>query len=86
VAKPYIYLEAAKRLHIISERCLVFEDTEAGIEAASKAGMITIAVPNWITMEQDFSKATKVIRSISELPIEVSKKTTGAKSGCHGLG
>lgn len=67
--KPYIYLEASKRLNIAPERCLVFEDTEAGIEAASKAGMVTIAVPNWITTKQNFSKANKVIHSISELPI-----------------
>ncbi len=70
--KPYIYLEASKQLNIVPERCLVFEDTEAGIEAASKAGMVAIAVPNWITMEQNFSKANKVIHSIAELPIEVS--------------
>jgi HAD superfamily hydrolase (TIGR01509 family) len=62
--KPYIYLEASKRFNIFPERCLVFEDTEAGIEAASQAGMVTIAVPNWITMEQDFSKANKVIPSV----------------------
>jgi beta-phosphoglucomutase len=68
--KPYIYLEVSKRLNIASERCVVFEDTAAGIEAASKAGMIAIAVPNWITNEQDFSKANRIIHSISELSME----------------
>ena len=62
--KPYIYLEASKRLNIPPERCLVFEDTEAGVEAASTAGMVTIAIPNWLTAWQDFSKANKIIRSI----------------------
>ena len=70
--KPYIYLEASKRLHISPEHCLVFEDTEAGIEAATNAGMIAVAIPNWITKEQDFSKANKVINSISESPIDIS--------------
>lgn len=70
--KPYIYLEASKRLNISPERCLVFEDSEVGIEAASKAGMVAIAIPNWITKEQNFSKANKIIHSISELPIWVS--------------
>lgn len=69
--KPFIYLEASKRLNISPERCIVFEDTAAGIEAASKAGMITIAVPNWITKKQDFSKANRIIYSISELSIGV---------------
>lgn len=59
--KPYIYLEAAKRLNVSPSRCLVFEDTNAGIEAAASAGMIAIAVPNRFTEDQDFSKAAKVI-------------------------
>jgi len=67
--KPYIYLEASKRLNIAPDRCLVIEDSEAGIEAASKAGMVTIAIPNQITIEHNFSMANKVIGSISELPI-----------------
>lgn len=70
--KPYIYLEASKRLNIPPGRCLVFEDTEVGVEAAFKAGMVTIAVPNWMTKEQNFCKANKIIDSILELPIEVA--------------
>lgn len=72
--KPYIYLEVAKQLNIDPEHCLVFEDTEAGVEAASKAGMIVIAVPNWMTKKQDFSKAKKIIHSISELSLEITRK------------
>jgi beta-phosphoglucomutase len=72
--KPYIYLEASKRLNISPKHCLVFEDTEAGIEAATTAGMITVAIPNWMTKAQNFSKANTVINSISELPIEISKR------------
>lgn len=68
--KPYIYMEAAKRLNISPADCLVFEDTTAGIEAAATAGMIAIAVPNQFTTGQDFSRATKVISSHTELPIK----------------
>lgn len=70
--KPYIYLEASKKLNIPSERCLVIEDSEAGIEAASTAGMITIAIPNKITENQDFSKANMIIDSISELSLQIT--------------
>lgn len=70
--KPYIYLEASKRLNIPPEHCLVFEDTESGIEAAVRAGMIAIAIPNWMTKGQDFSKANKLINSILELSIQHS--------------
>lgn len=65
--KPYIYLEAAKRLSVDPSRCLVFEDTTAGIEAASGAGMIAIAVPNRFTLTHDFSKAYKIILSYQQL-------------------
>lgn len=65
--KPYVYLETAKRLKVSCNKCLVFEDTNAGIEAATKAGMIAIAVPNEYTLKQDFSKANKIISSIKEV-------------------
>lgn len=65
--KPYIYIEAAKRLGIPPTQCLVFEDTEAGIEAAAAAGMIAVAIPNRMTKDQNFSKADQVIDSISSL-------------------
>ncbi len=65
--KPYIYLEAAKRLGVEPARCIVFEDTAAGIEAAFGAGMIPIAVPNRFTVQQDFSKAARVILSYEDL-------------------
>lgn len=36
---PDVFLEAAKRLSIQPSGCLVFEDTDIGIEAACRAGM-----------------------------------------------
>jgi HAD superfamily hydrolase (TIGR01509 family) len=74
--KPYIYIEAAKRLNLSPSNCLVLEDTAAGIEAATTAGMIAIAVPNQFTIKQDFSKASAIIHSVSELTrlLNFSKK------------
>lgn len=66
--KPYIYIEAAKRLNILPELCLVFEDTAAGVDAAAGARMTVIAVPNQFTINQDFSKASAVLPSYEELP------------------
>ncbi len=66
--KPYIYIESAKRLGVSPSKCLVFEDTTAGIEAAFGAGMIAIAVPNRFTLHQDFSKAAQIIYSYKDLP------------------
>ena len=42
--QPDIYLEAAKRIGMAPERCIVFEDIEPGLLAASGAGFATCAV------------------------------------------
>jgi HAD superfamily hydrolase (TIGR01509 family) len=45
---PDIFLEAAKRIGIEPENCLVFEDGDMGITAAQKAGMPVIDVRKYI--------------------------------------
>ncbi|NUQ00542.1 MAG: HAD family phosphatase [Armatimonadetes bacterium] len=42
--EPDVFLEVAHRLGVAPERCLVFEDAPAGIEAAVRGGMRGIAV------------------------------------------
>jgi HAD superfamily hydrolase (TIGR01509 family) len=42
---PDGYLLAAERLGVAPADCLVFEDTEMGIEAATAAGMASVKVP-----------------------------------------
>ncbi|MEQ1861269.1 MAG: HAD family phosphatase [Chthoniobacteraceae bacterium] len=42
---PDPFLEAALRLGVSPERCLVFEDTSTGIAAADAAGMKSVLVP-----------------------------------------
>ena len=41
---PAIFLEAARRLGVTPEHCIVFEDAPFGIEAARRAGMAAVAV------------------------------------------
>lgn len=53
---PDIYLEAAGRLGVRPERCLVFEDTIAGIEAGHNAGMKVCAVYDDATKDVDAQK------------------------------
>ncbi len=36
---PDVFLEAARRMGVRAERCVVFEDTDEGLEAARAAGM-----------------------------------------------
>jgi HAD superfamily hydrolase (TIGR01509 family) len=42
---PDPFLEAARRLGVAPEQCLVFEDTETGQTAAHAAGMQCVLVP-----------------------------------------
>ena len=42
---PDPFLEAARRLGVAPEKCLVFEDTPTGVEAAKAAGMKWVLVP-----------------------------------------
>ncbi len=41
---PDIFLEAARRLGVPAESCVVFEDADAGLEGARRAGMLGIDV------------------------------------------
>ena len=46
--EPDVFLEAAARLgKIPAEACVVFEDTDIGLEAARRAGMIGVDVRAW---------------------------------------
>jgi HAD superfamily hydrolase (TIGR01509 family) len=42
---PEPFLIAAERLGVAPESCLVFEDTEMGVQAATAAGMASVKVP-----------------------------------------
>lgn len=43
---PDIYLESARRLSVSPQHCVAIEDSDAGVLAASAAGMITLMVPD----------------------------------------
>ncbi|MBD2386050.1 HAD family phosphatase [Cylindrospermum sp. FACHB-282] len=43
---PDIFLEVSHRINVMPPQCVVFEDSCVGVEAAFKAGMRTIMVPD----------------------------------------
>ena len=49
---PDIYLEAARRVGVTAEQCLVFEDVCAGIRAGKAAGMKVCAVADTFSDDQ----------------------------------
>lgn len=62
---PEIFLLAAKKLNIDPKDCLVFEDAEAGVEAALAAGMKCVGVGSPVQL----GNANKVIAKTSEFHI-----------------
>jgi beta-phosphoglucomutase-like phosphatase (HAD superfamily) len=43
---PDVYMEAARRLGVMPDCCLAFEDSVSGRQAAQAAGMHCVFVPN----------------------------------------
>lgn len=67
---PDIFLQVAKELKVEPKQCVVLEDSQSGVEAAKRAGMKVIAVPNKYTKSSDFSKADMVVSSLlTALPL-----------------
>ncbi len=65
---PGVFLTTASRLGVEPARCLVFEDSAAGVLAASKAQMGCVAVPSRDELHDPaFSTATIVLASLDEL-------------------
>ncbi|MBN2523455.1 MAG: beta-phosphoglucomutase, partial [Bacteroidales bacterium] len=60
---PEIFLISAKELNTDPRECIVFEDAQAGIEAANNAGMISVGVGDPEILEQ----ADLVISGFSNL-------------------
>lgn len=65
--EPDIYTEAAKRINIKPEKCVVLEDSEVGVISAKKAGAFVIAVPNIHTLNQNFDMADMVASSLLDV-------------------
>jgi beta-phosphoglucomutase-like phosphatase (HAD superfamily) len=65
--EPDIYLEALKRLDTESSGCIAFEDSEAGVIAAKRAGLYTVVVPNGHTRNQNFDMADLKLASLKEV-------------------
>ncbi len=73
---PDIFLLAATRLDIDPERCMVIEDSTAGVQAGRMAGMYTIGYDNPTSGGQNVNAADVVVKSLSEIPAIIEKLST----------
>src|SRR5690606_15827761 len=67
---PEIFLLTAERLGVPPEECLVFEDAEAGVEAALAAGMKCVGVGT----SERLGKADLVIAKTGEFSLEMLRR------------
>jgi hypothetical protein len=68
---PAVFLTAAGRLDVEPGSCVVFEDSLAGVNAAKRAGMLCVAVPEEFPGpdgdSSEFFAADVVLRSLADL-------------------
>ncbi|MDY7008534.1 MAG: HAD family hydrolase [Cyanobacteriota bacterium] len=63
---PDIYYYVLEKMNLQPDNCIVFEDSDNGLEAALAAGLKTIVTVNDYTRNQDFTGATLVLNHLGE--------------------
>ncbi|WP_036483243.1 HAD family hydrolase [Myxosarcina sp. GI1] len=63
---PDIYNYVLEQMNLSPKNCLVFEDSQHGLQAAIAAGIKTIVTVNDYTKEQDFSEAALILNHLGE--------------------
>jgi len=67
---PALYRSAVEMLGVRPEQAIAFEDSRNGIQAAKRAGMYCVAVPNALTRLTDTSQADLTLHSLADLPLK----------------
>jgi beta-phosphoglucomutase-like phosphatase (HAD superfamily) len=86
---PEPYLTAMARHDLRPEDCIVVEDSERGLAAATAAGLPCLIVLSDWSRDADFSGAAKVLASIRDVPEAVlkwadGKRDFGSRDSCGG--
>ncbi len=75
---PELFLKAAEKIGVESERCVVIEDAPNGVEAARRSGARCIAVTN-STDAENLSQAELVVSSLDEVSLATIRKLVDKK-------
>jgi beta-phosphoglucomutase-like phosphatase (HAD superfamily) len=73
-------LAAACGRELVAGRCVAVEDSPAGIEAAARAGMKTLAVTNSYPRSR-LRRADRIVSSLSEITLEQLERLCGQAIG-----
>lgn len=81
-----IYHYVLDKMALPAQHCLVIEDTEHGLLAATGAGLTTVVTVNDYTQDQDFAAASLVLNHLGE-PDEPCQVLNGARLtlGCFNI-
>jgi HAD superfamily hydrolase (TIGR01509 family) len=74
--KAELYRHALDVLDVAAHEALAFEDSPSGVQAAKRAGVTCVAVPNEVTRGADFQEADVVLASL-EVSIDDVLRATG---------
>ena len=77
---PAVFLTVAEQLGVPPERCVVVEDSRAGVEAARRGGMRCIAVTTTNPPEA-LQTADVIVDRLDQLPDDVFERLLDAKRG-----
>jgi HAD superfamily hydrolase (TIGR01509 family) len=65
---PEPYLLGLSKMGVTPERCLVIEDSQRGLTAASAAGLACWVIPSELSRGADYTAAHAVLESIDDVP------------------
>lgn len=78
---PAVYLSTARKLGLLPEECIAFEDSHAGLRSAHAAGMLTVSVPAAEVYNQPkFDLADYKIPSLEQFVWEDAVRQTNLQS------
>ena len=66
---PDVYLLAAKKIGVVPENCIVFEDSPNGLSAAKSAGMFCVVIQSDSDIIKELSGADYLIQSFTEITL-----------------
>ncbi len=70
---PEVFLKVAEKLKILPSRCIVIEDSPAGVKAGKRAGCSVVALTGTVSKEY-LMEADLIVDSLKELNPEILQK------------
>ncbi len=67
---PTVYLAALRALDVEAAEAIAFEDSPRGVEAATRAGVFTVAIPNDVTRRMGDAGANLTLHSLADMTLD----------------